>query len=175
METVQTYWALSRSSSRAEFIQRHPHPFLVKDARLLPTDLKKSSAFETLSAGGGLPLPAPSAAPASPSQCAVWKILKKETNRFDGMVNVGRTSTNDVVLDFQVVSKFHAFFTPTVPPGGCQITDPGSTNGTFVQGRKLEPKVKRALEDGDEISFGNQVSFTYYSAGGFYDLLGRLE
>jgi pSer/pThr/pTyr-binding forkhead associated (FHA) protein len=39
------------------------------------------------------------------------------------------------------------------------LTDVGSTNGTFVNGVRLEPNVPREVAAGDEITFG-QTAFT---------------
>lgn len=37
---------------------------------------------------------------------------------------------------------------------GCHITDVGSTNGTLVNGERLEPGLERLLLDGDEVTIG---------------------
>ena len=50
-------------------------------------------------------------------------------------VRVGRDPDNDVVLDDLLVSRHHAVLTRS--PAGWALTDLGSANGTFVNGRRV--------------------------------------
>jgi pSer/pThr/pTyr-binding forkhead associated (FHA) protein len=54
------------------------------------------------------------------------------------------------MLDDDEVSRYHAIV--RVSDGGADITDLGSTNGTFVDGRRLSGRV--ALVDGSVIFVG---------------------
>ena len=66
-------------------------------------------------------------------------------------IAIGSHPKNDVVLDDTTVSRRHA--TITRKEGSFELTDLGSTNGTFVNGRRVaEPVV---LKSGDEIKFGS--------------------
>lgn len=81
--------------------------------------------------------------------------IKKNQNRvaelvFDqGTVSIGRNADNDVSLDDPTVSGLHAkiisFFRPTY------IQDQRSTNGTFVNGKRI---TEHALQAGDVIAIG---------------------
>jgi hypothetical protein len=65
-------------------------------------------------------------------------------------IAIGTHPSNDVILDDTTVSRRHA--TITRKSGGFELADLGSTNGTFVNGRRLSgPAV---LKPGDEIKFG---------------------
>lgn len=174
METLDDYLPLRRSLSRQDFLRRHPYPFLIENVRLLRESEKKTLDFATVQINFNDPAPPPAAGTAGTQKCAVRRIVKQESNAFDGMVNVGRTATNDIALDLQAVSKFHAYFTRDGATGNCYLTDPGSTNGTYVRGLRLNPRERKQLGDGDEIGFGDQATFAFYYPGGFYDLLGRL-
>jgi pSer/pThr/pTyr-binding forkhead associated (FHA) protein len=50
-----------------------------------------------------------------------------------------------------------------------------STNGTFVNGERLLPSVKKALRDADEVAFGPEAKLIFFSAPGFCELLRELE
>ena len=65
-------------------------------------------------------------------------------------IAIGSHPSNDVVLDDTTVSRRHATITRT--PGGFELADLGSTNGTFVNGRQVRKPI--ALKSGDEIKFG---------------------
>ena len=66
-------------------------------------------------------------------------------------IAIGSHPKNDVVADDTTVSRRHA--TITRKGDGFELADLGSTNGTFVNGRRLaEPVV---LKPGDEIKFGS--------------------
>ena len=70
---------------------------------------------------------------------------------------VGRTAGNAIVLDSVQISRHHAQIQLT--PTGALIEDIGSTNGTWVNDRRLvEP---RALAPGDRIRFADFVTMEY--------------
>ncbi len=63
---------------------------------------------------------------------------------------IGRSTTADFILDAGMVSRFHCRLTAT-PDGKVEIQDLESTNGTFVNDRRVE---RGALEVGDRIRVG---------------------
>jgi hypothetical protein len=75
-----------------------------------------------------------------------------EEHRLNGtQLSVGRSSTNDVELRGDgFASARHALFEPR--PDGVWLEDVGSTNGTFVNGIKLERA--RKLTPGDIVRVG---------------------
>jgi hypothetical protein len=78
-------------------------------------------------------------------------------------IAIGSQKSNDVVLDDTTVSRRHA--TITHKAAGFELADLGSTNGTFVNGRRLSGPV--ALKPGDEIKFGSvRVAFDPASVAG---------
>jgi predicted component of type VI protein secretion system len=68
----------------------------------------------------------------------------------------------DVVLSDPEVSRRHAFVGESAD--GFTIEDLGSTNGTFVNGERIDGA--RALRSGDEIRFGNTVWHVRAAAAG---------
>jgi pSer/pThr/pTyr-binding forkhead associated (FHA) protein len=71
-----------------------------------------------------------------------------------GEMTVGRDLANGIVLGDPSVSAFHAVI--AVTRDGWRVTDTGSTNGTLVAGRTVEPR-GTVLHGGEEISFGKVV------------------
>ncbi len=81
----------------------------------------------------------------------------KEHYALNGVVLLGRSGKNDIVIADPYISGSHARFTPR--DGQYYIEDLNSTNGTFVNDTRLknEPKV---LRNGDRIQMG-QVEFVF--------------
>ncbi len=72
------------------------------------------------------------------------------------VINLGRKSTNDVVINDLRVSRFHAQIRRTRE--GYMVFDVGSTGGTFVNGERI---TSHALKSGDVISLaGYSLIFT---------------
>ena len=65
-------------------------------------------------------------------------------------VTLGRATTNDIVLDEGRVSRSHARL--ECSPSGCQIVDLDSSNGTRVNGLRVE---RAPLEAGDVVGIGS--------------------
>lgn len=53
------------------------------------------------------------------------------------------------------VSRRHAIITPQ--SGGYAIEDLASANGTFVNGRRLQPQTSTPIRHGDELKFGTLI------------------
>jgi hypothetical protein len=64
-------------------------------------------------------------------------------------LEIGRNPDMDLVLAEEIVSRHQA--TLLIENGHCVLLDEGSTNGTFVNNRKVQ---KQVLRDGDEVEFG---------------------
>ncbi|HET9753048.1 MAG TPA: DUF4388 domain-containing protein [Myxococcales bacterium] len=69
-----------------------------------------------------------------------------------GEVVIGRSSELDLVLIEDMVSRKHARL--TLQPGQITISDLGSTNGTFVNGEKVQ---RARLKEGDRILIGTSI------------------
>jgi hypothetical protein len=73
----------------------------------------------------------------------------------DDLVSVGRGVNNDLVIPSDRVSWQHARFWPE--GGVLWVADAGSTNGTYVNDRKLEANTR--LVPGDRVRLGQSLSF----------------
>jgi pSer/pThr/pTyr-binding forkhead associated (FHA) protein len=69
------------------------------------------------------------------------------------VVSIGRQHDSTIVLGDPNVSRHHAQVRPS--GDGFVVEDLGSTNGTMVNGARIAGP--RALDDGDEVRFGNTV------------------
>lgn len=105
----------------------------------------------------------------------VFPLRKQATNAFAMMVTVGRAANNDIVLPYDGISKFHAYFSNL--GGSWVLVDAKSTNGTFVEGRRLGPDVKEKLDltrSGIEIAFSTAINCRLYSPEALYELVAEL-
>ena len=69
-------------------------------------------------------------------------------------VNVGRVADNELALEHPSVSKIHATLMLN-REGTLLVADTGSTNGTFINGRRIAYGEARQIEDGDVVGFGD--------------------
>lgn len=67
-----------------------------------------------------------------------------------GSIKIGRSSDNDIVIPDVLASRHHATLVPT--PGGAEIRDNRSINGTFVNGARVD---SAQLTEGDTVTIGN--------------------
>ncbi len=67
-----------------------------------------------------------------------------------GSKTVGRSKSNDIVVDDYLVSRVHALLVSTA--AGLEIRDNNSSNGTFVNGSSVTHSV---LHEGDVVTVGN--------------------
>ena len=122
-------------------------------------DLRRQDE-ERRAAKSGVPIP--SAAPPMPDIQVVARITQQNGTREVPLVfkpggkrlNVGRASDNELTLNDGSVSKIHAALLMT-GEGTLLVADTGSTNGTFINGRRIAYGESRVIEDGDVIGFGD--------------------
>jgi hypothetical protein len=69
-------------------------------------------------------------------------------------LSVGRVSDNELALNDASVSKIHAALTMN-QQGTLLVADTGSTNGTYINGRRISYGEARQIEEGDVVGFGD--------------------
>jgi len=75
-------------------------------------------------------------------------------------LSVGRVADNQLTLNDSSVSKIHAALTMN-KEGTLLVADTGSTNGTFINGRRIAYGEARQIEDRDVVGFGDvEVRFS---------------
>lgn len=76
-------------------------------------------------------------------------------------ITIGRESGNDIVVNDPEVSRRHAQI--TFQGGRFLVEDLGSTNGTFVNSRRIS--MATPLNNNDTIDISDSVKITYYGPG----------
>jgi hypothetical protein len=72
-----------------------------------------------------------------------------------GRLRLGREPGCEILLPHPSISKQHALIERTA--AGWTLSDAGSTNGTFLDGRRLEPDERAPLADGDRVVLGEFI------------------
>jgi len=160
--------------SRDEFLRQHNYPVLVQLRG--PDEEQEGDIFTTVTLTQQLKdgKITPQSLNMKPERGMIFPVAKQNTSLFEGMINVGRTVNNDVVLDIAGVSKFHAYFSRSSSGSDFFLTDANSKNGTFIERRQLRPHAQIKLKDGDRVCFAGQLEFTFYAPDRFHEMLGSL-
>jgi hypothetical protein len=122
-------------------------------------DLRRQDE-EMRAAKAGVPIPG--AAPPMPDIQVIARVTMPNGTREIPLIfkpggrrlNVGRASDNDLSLNDASVSKIHAALLMT-GEGTLLVADTGSTNGTFINGRRISYGESRQIDDGDVVGFGD--------------------
>lgn len=96
----------------------------------------------------------------------VFFVAKRPGNPFPNMISLGRTGSTDVVIALETISKLHGYF---LRDGDTwHYTDYQSTNGTVVNGKRVEKDEKRLLKDGDRFKLGVDVAAHFLLPASLY-------
>lgn len=111
----------------------------------------QQAANTVMFAGAGVP----GQQPAQPQQASRARLIDTAANRAidlaSARVTLGRESRNDITIPDINVSRTHAEISLS-PQGAWVITDLGSTNGTYVNGRAV---ASQPLNESDHIAMGS--------------------
>lgn len=99
-------------------------------------------------------------------------VCKKPGNPFAHLVSIGRSASNDVTIAVESVSKVHGYLVRE-DDGLWRFTDHGSTNGSKLNGKKLEPNQKYTLEDGDILQLGLEVMLEFLRPEALYNRITK--
>lgn len=118
----------------------------------MPRQAAPQQAANTVMFGGA---GVPGQQPAQPQQASRARLIDTAANRAidlaSARVTLGRESRNDITIPDINVSRTHAEISLS-PQGAWVITDLGSTNGTYVNGRAV---ASQPLNEGDHIAMGS--------------------
>jgi pSer/pThr/pTyr-binding forkhead associated (FHA) protein len=89
-------------------------------------------------------------------------------------VTVGRSDECDVMIDLGSVSTKHASIRRNAG-GDWSLRDLGSTNGTFLEGERLERNKQVPLPSGSVVRFGPEVKLTFLHADAMEAFLRQLD
>ena len=131
------------------FCDRHPHPWLVLSSSARPKeDLGLRTSVYDLDAKATV-----DDSPEALAETPAAEVVKRQINAFGLGITVGRTRNNDLWIDDQRISRFHAYF--RLQDGSSwMLADAGSRNGTFVDGVQLDSRRPRPLPERAWLDFG---------------------
>lgn len=109
----------------------------------------------------------------APGQAVFFDVSKSVKNAFADEVTVGRTMNNDITIEDNSVSRFHAYLAPDKKGTTWSLVDAKSTMGTFLSGNKLKPKTPVAIASGTSFRVG-EVELQFLDVDGFWKFLRGL-
>jgi hypothetical protein len=144
---VTAYADAAETLDERAFADRFPAPFILVYGTARPGNVMFTTAVVEVDGGW-------EDGAGEPEELhRICALEKSGSNPYSDRISLGRTANCDIAIKSEKISKLHAHLTRD-PNGGWMITDVGSSNGTFVNDRKLEAMVRTPIEDGDHLRFG---------------------
>ena len=94
-----------------------------------------------------------------------------KTNAFAMGITIGRTENNDVPIDDDSVSRFHAWLEGDGKTW--KLTDAESKNGSWMGPLRLQPKKSERVQDGARLRFGD-VELQFLLPDSFFEYLKKM-
>ncbi|HUM12917.1 MAG TPA: FHA domain-containing protein [Myxococcaceae bacterium] len=138
----------------AAFARAHPHSWL----------LREPTAWHATHPDGNQTLLMP-AAVAAPLEGTALAIALEPVVRDATHVTLGRSPSCDLVIEEGTVSQVHLVFRQV--DEAWTVEDAGSTNGSWLDGVRLEKAVAHRLAEGARLQTA-QVLFTFASSSGVW-------
>ncbi len=169
LKRLQDYVQDCRTLNAESFRERHGHAFLIHRSDS-PVARKQDGRRLTVSSmtvrdAEGIPMvPEP--------DLVVFPIRHGRHKQAGEFISVGRSASNDVVIPFEPITRFHALFSQD-PTSRFFLLDAGSKNGTFLNDRPVPMKDKGEppeVESGALIRMG-PLSFTFLTAVDFHEFV----
>jgi len=111
-----------------------------------------------------IPILPPKVVPTREDVKSSWQLLSdigEIIHLKEGANTAGRKSSNEIFLKDNLVSRFHAEL--KVAQERLEIIDFGSTNGTFINGNRIESNKNILLQDGDQVKIGDSIFTCTYT------------
>lgn len=110
----------------------------------------------------------------TPGDPRIFRVVKgdKAQNAFSLGITLGRVANNDLVLEADSVSRFHAFLRQGDRGQGWFVTDADSKNGTWVGDTRLQPSERCEIKDGTKLRFGD-AELTFMLPASFMRLVNQ--
>ena len=99
---------------------------------------------------------------------AIYPLIKNEyASGPPAIFSIGRIDGNDMIMPDYAISKQHA--TIEIKQGNYLLRDGGSTNGTMINGKRVDKKPAQ-IKDKDVVAFA-RYEFTFYLPESLYEML----
>ena len=171
LNRLQDYSRECRTLDAESFKHQHGHAFLIHRSDS-PVARKRDGRRLTVSAmtvrdAEGIPMePEP--------DLVVFALRHGRHKQPKEFISVGRSASNDVVIPFEPITRFHALFSQDAT-GRFFILDAGSKNGTFLNDRPVPMKDRGEpleVESGALIRLG-PLCFTFLATADFHEFAGE--
>lgn len=164
--------ALGLSNYARRFLSDEAAARQAQESPLLVWETPLGGAAEPLLLGTstGAPMARPRA-----SEPIVFELKKgaSKQNAFTMGVTVGRTENNDIIIDDNSISRFHAYFQQDPRTHDWTLVDAESKNGTWVGALKLVPKQAALVTDSTHVRFG-EIEMVFMVPATFFSYLQKL-
>ncbi len=165
MQKLQAYTDSARVEL-AEFVRLHPYPFLVHSGGALRGVDRGQTRGLTVDR---MMVEARVVSPKVSDDFFAGALRSRDE---DNVITVGLSSTCDLVINDQSLSKQHAWFECTAN-GNWRVWDNDSLSGTQVNEKPLEPGTPKIVVTGDKITFG-YVEVMFLTSDAFHRLIRGL-
>lgn len=187
IHTIDHYLTLASNSDQIAFLEKSGTPVFA----LVNGTVEQTDAFGTVDHGSSTGIPRINKRQLLERSTRIYPVAKRDgANHFSRMVMIGRADNCDILIPNSRVSKCHAIVhikydstaVGTFSSGhkmdtsdvSYNVTDGGSTNGTFLNGNEVVAGKSLPLKSGDQLSLGPTVSMLFYHAADFYTMLSRV-
>ncbi len=167
---IEEFVRETEALSEDDFLEAYPFPFLLHESTGASIPIPKANRATTrlkaaaVPEGGGF----------MQGDALVYPVCPADPDNFDGAVRLGRDTACDIVINDGSISTEHAHFTLEFEGEDrfVMVSDVGSSNGTFLNGERLEERSPTRLSDQDSLRFGPAVKLQYFEGEGLFQLLG---
>lgn len=157
----EDFYAMAMTRTRHDFVATNRWYFLLNEGQQLKPAPRPQATM-------AMPKIVANAAIKPGPDCLIIAVRKSQST-IGGMITVGRTANNDIVLQDVSVTKFHAAFKEQ--EDGVTLADAGSRNGTWINGQPLMQRGGgKLLETGNLLRFGN-IELRFLDAASLWDAL----
>jgi hypothetical protein len=145
--TVADLLVKSQELGRDRFLARYVAPYLIQ-LGVLSSMRDESTGFKTLEDNPSDDTPTDMRVT---PDARVWVVHKTQLT-FPDKISIGRSRNNDITISDPNVSKLHAYLTPS---GDSHVlVDADSSNGSFVDNRRITALEPKPVDDGQVLQFG---------------------
>lgn len=166
------FYASVRKHTAESFAKKHPSPLLLYTPTLELSAPNRHFVTTQVSSINEMRRTQGTEAGKRGVEQRVILVRKSTRNPFAGQIYLGRAQNNDLVIEEASVSKSHAFFELGANKVWT-VSDMGSANGTFIDGKQLAANAAGELRDSGKVTFG-QCEMQFFTPEKFHQFVAAL-